>query len=81
MKYSNSSSYKRFVHRLDWGTEGVLKKLMLLWNNGVYPIGMNEIMESHSVQRISAATAFFSIMGEWLNNFSFLNDLVNQIIC
>ncbi|KAG4068300.1 hypothetical protein HA402_007820 [Bradysia odoriphaga] len=62
----DTDSQKQFASRsrqnkLDWGREGVLKKLMSLWNSGVYPIGMKDIMLGNN-QRMSAATAFFSLM-------------------
>ncbi|XP_037034152.1 uncharacterized protein LOC119072934 [Bradysia coprophila] len=62
----DTDSQKQFASRsrqnkLDWGKEGVLQKLMSLWNSGVYPIGMKDIMQANN-QRMSAATAFFSLM-------------------
>lgn len=66
-------THKIFIYfpRLDWGPEGVLQKLITLWNSGIYPIGMNEIVQSNK-QRISAATAFFSVMGKSKVTTSFL---------
>lgn len=70
-KRSGSHSiFIRPICRLDWGIEGVLQKLMSLWNSDMYPIGMEELMQSNN-QRISAATAFFSLMGKRIKRKTF----------
>lgn len=51
------------IFRNDWGKEGVLRKLVSLWNSNIYPIAMKEIMQANN-QRMSGATAFFSLMGK-----------------